>query len=65
LGESADGYHAPVRIVMLLAAVFVALIGIAAFGAFSGDMSLLIVAVICMIPVGFLISVLMRGYTRH
>ena len=52
------------KIVALLAIVWLALMSVAAFGAFTGDTSLLVIAVTCGIPVSFLISMLMGQYRR-
>jgi len=44
--------------------VWLILCGVARFGAFTGDVSLMIVAVVGLVPVGFLISMLARQIGR-
>jgi hypothetical protein len=53
------------KIVALLAVVWAGLMAVAAFAAVKGDTSLLIVAVVCGVPVAFLISVMMQQYGRR
>jgi hypothetical protein len=50
------------RILVVLGVVFVALVVTMAVAAVAGDTSLLIVATVCSVPVGFLISMLMQKY---